>query len=69
MTRSLLLIFAVAVMAGLCQVWLVEAPWHHIYSDIDGYMNRAFKLAFGEPLQPLDAFIPMGLPAFYAIFF
>ena len=69
MTRSLSLIFAVAVMAGLCQVWLVEAPWHHIYSDIDGYMNRAFKLAFGEPLQPLDTFIPMGLPAFYAIFF
>jgi len=68
MKQQWLAIFVLGTTVGVLQVWFVEAPWHHIYSDIDGYMSRAFKLAFDEPLTALDTFIPLGLPAFYAVF-
>ena len=62
-------IFFAGILAGLLQIWFIESPAEHIYSDILGYVSKAEKLAMGQTLSPLDTFFPLGTSYFFTPFY
>src|SRR3954451_10327786 len=53
---------AVAVGAALRLVWVlvVHDPADYVFSDMQGYVSRAIRLAAGADLVRFDAFYPPG---------
>ena len=60
-----------AVIAGavIRAAWVLalHPPVDYVYSDMEGYVDRAVKLASGGPLQRYDAFYPPGTHILLAI--
>jgi hypothetical protein len=57
------LALAAVVLGALVRalwVFVLHQPFDHIYSDMQGYVQRAEKLAEGGPLFPYDAHYPPG---------
>ena len=64
--------FSLTVLAcSLCfNLWLVywvNSPLLHIYSDMQGYVERGWRLAQGGPFYPFDTFYPPGTSYVYAV--
>ena len=55
-------IAAIAAGAIIRAVWILVAhpPLDYVYSDMEGYVDRARELADGVPLERYDAFYPPG---------
>lgn len=54
-------------VARLLWVFVFHQPFDHVYSDIEGYVGRAKKLALGGPLEPYDGHYPIGTHVLLAI--
>ncbi|MCB0358354.1 MAG: hypothetical protein KDD44_01915 [Bdellovibrionales bacterium] len=62
-------VFAVAFAAALAQVAWVAHPLDHVYSDMQGYVERGYHLTLGEPLGAFDVFFPPGTQYVFSVFF
>ena len=58
-------IFLFSFIINIYQALIVGNPHQHFYSDMQGYMQRAWKFASGVELDPFDSFFPSGLSYFY----
>ncbi|MCB0323843.1 MAG: hypothetical protein KDD69_09730 [Bdellovibrionales bacterium] len=55
--------------AALYQATFVIAPVDHLYSDMRGYIERAWRLSLGVEVEAFDVFYPMGTAYAYALLF
>ena len=65
---TMIVVFVAGVFLGLVQIFLVSSPWDHIYSDMNGYIDKARRL-FEEGMVPFDTFFPLGTAYLYSVFF
>jgi hypothetical protein len=56
-----------AVVAAVHAYFLCD-PIDHVYSDMGGYVNRAWQISIGQSLRPSYFFYPPGTSYFFAIF-
>lgn len=50
-------------------IFKIHPPWNFIYSDMQGYIDRAYNFSQAVPLSPYDSFYPVGLTFLYSPFF
>jgi 4-amino-4-deoxy-L-arabinose transferase-like glycosyltransferase len=55
-----LIAIVIGVVIRAAWVLALHPPLEHIYSDMEGYVDRAVKLASGGALERYDAFYPAG---------
>ena len=66
---GLLFCFIFVLLTGLYQVHLISSPLEHVYSDMRGYIERAWRLVSGDQLKPYDSFFPSGTTYLYGLIF
>jgi 4-amino-4-deoxy-L-arabinose transferase-like glycosyltransferase len=66
---DLLAFTSVVVGAVIRIIWglVLHPPLEYVYSDMEGYVGRAQRLAAGIGLQPFDAFFPPGTHMLLAV--
>ncbi len=63
----LVLVLAQGLVAGL-HAYVIANPMEHIYSDMGGYISRAWRVALGEELPSRYFFYPPGTSYFFSLF-
>ncbi len=63
------LIFALSFGAALAQAYFFINPIEHIYSDMGGYIERAWELSLGITPDNFSVFFPPGVRYIYGVVF
>lgn len=62
-------IFVLSSVINLIQNHWLISPLNHLYADMQGYIERAMRMAEGAPREAFDLFYPPGTSYLYALFF
>lgn len=63
------LLFFGSLALNLQHIYMVSSPLDHVYSDMGGYVTRAWRVAAGAPFMPFDTFYPPGTSFLFAVVF